>query len=289
MFELTGYILRRRGQPEEALRNLEKSVELDPRNYFTMQQLALSYQLLRRYPEEATMYDRVLTIVPKDVPARAQRALVDLYWKADTKPLHHVIDSILAENPSAISEAADTWFLCALAERDPTAAKQALAALGNSSSFSEGGVRLSPSFGEGLMARLTKDEASALTAFNKARLEQEKIVQAQPDSAPALCVLGLIDAALGHKESALAEARRAVELLPVEKDSVTGGLMIQLFAITAAWTGEKDLAEHQLELAIRAPAAGIVVTYGGLKLLPFWDPLRGDSSFEKTVSSLAPK
>src|SRR6266496_6727033 len=30
--ELTGYILRRRGQQEEALRNLEKAIELDPRN-----------------------------------------------------------------------------------------------------------------------------------------------------------------------------------------------------------------------------------------------------------------
>ena len=149
---------------------------------------------------------------------------------------------------------------------------------------------MSASFGEGLLARVTKDEASALTAFNKARLEQEKIVQAQPDSGPALCVLGLIDAALGHKESALAEGRHAVELLPVEKDSVTGSLMIQLFAITAAWTDDKDLAVQQLELGVRTPAAGIVVTYGGLKLLPFWDPLRGDPRFEKIVQKVvAPK
>ena len=289
VFELTGYILRRRGQSDEAVRNLERSVELDPRNYFIMQQLALSYQLLRRYQEEAAMYDRVLTIVPKDVPTRVQRALVDFYWKADTKPLHDAIDSILAEDPSAIPAAADTWFLCALAERDPTAAKRALAALNHTAAFGEGGVYLSASFGEGLLARVTKDEASARAAFDKARVEQEKILQAQPDSGPALCVLGLIDAALGRKESALAEGRHAVELLPVEKDSVTGSLMIQLFAITAAWTGDKDLAVQQLELGVRTPAAGIVVTYGGLKLLPFWDPLRGDPRFEKIVASLAPK
>src|SRR6266496_538812 len=64
--ELTGYILRRRGQQEEALRNLEKAIELDPRNYFIMQQIALSYQFLRRYPEEAAILDRALTIIPKD-------------------------------------------------------------------------------------------------------------------------------------------------------------------------------------------------------------------------------
>jgi tetratricopeptide (TPR) repeat protein len=289
IFELTGYILRRRGQPEEGARNVEKAIELDPRNYFTMQQLALSYQFLRRYSEEATMLDRALSIIPNEVATRAQRALVDFYWKADTRPLHDTIDSILAGNPGAISKAADTWFLCALAEHDPTAAKEALASLGNSPSFGEAGVYLSPAFGEGLLARMTKDEAGARAAFTKARDQQEKIAQAQPNSGPTICVLGLIDAALGNKQAALEEGRRATELLPVEKDNATGSLLAQFFAVTAAWAGEKDLALKQLEVGIRGPAASIIVTYGGLKLLPFWDPLRGDPRFEKIVASLAPK
>ena len=62
IFELTGYILRRRGQQEEGLRNLERAVELDPRNFDTLQQLAISYQFLRRYPEEAAVLDRALTL-----------------------------------------------------------------------------------------------------------------------------------------------------------------------------------------------------------------------------------
>ena len=93
--------------------------------------------------------------------------------------------------------------------------------------WSDGFINLSRSFGEGLLARMIKDEAKARTAFSKARAEQEKIVQAQPGYAPALCVLGLIDAALGRKEAALEEGRRAIELLPVEKDSMNGSLMIQ--------------------------------------------------------------
>ena len=64
----------------------------------------------------------------------------------------------------------------------------------------------------------------ARSAFTAARAEQEKIVQAQPNYGPALCVLGLIDAALGRKEEALREGRRAVELLPVEKDAINGPL-----------------------------------------------------------------
>jgi TolB-like protein len=289
VFELTGYILRRRGQQEEGLRNLEKAVELDPRNYDIMQQIAISYQILRRYPEEAAILDRALTIIPKDAATKVTRALVDFYWKADTRPLHKEIESILAGDPAAISEVADNWFVCALAERDPTAAERALTSLGDKPWWGENPVILSRSFGEGLLARMMKDEARARTAFSKARAEQEKIVQVQPDYGPALCVLGLIDAALGRKEAALAEGRRAIELLPVEKDSLNGSFMLQYFAVTAAWTGEKDLALQQLEIGLRAPVASQVLSYGALKLLPFWDPLRGDPRFEKIVAELAPK
>jgi TolB-like protein/class 3 adenylate cyclase len=289
IFQLIGFILRRRGQQEEGLRNLERAVELDPRSYDIMQQIGLSYEQLRRYPEQAAILDRALTIIPNDVATECARALVDFYWKADTRPLHETIDSILARNLASISDAADNWFACALAERDPTAAERALAALGDGSCWGDDAINLSRSFGDGWLARLMKDEVKARAAFSKARTEQEKIVQAQPDYGPALCVLGLIDAALGRKDAALEEGRRAIELLPVEKDSVNGSRMIQYFAVTAAWTGEKDLALQQLETGIRAPAASALVSYGGLKLLPFWDPLRGDPRFEKIVSSLAPK
>ena len=287
LFELTGYILRRRGQQEEGLRNLEKALELDPRNYFIMQQIALSYQFLRRYPEEAAILDRALTIVPKDAATKVNRALVDFYWKADTKPLHQAIDSILDGDPGAISQVADSWFVCALAEHDRVAAERALVALGDSPWWVDAAVILSRSFGEGLLPRMMKDEAKAQAAFSKARAEQEKIVQAQPDYGPALCVLGLIDAALGRKEAALEEARRAIELLPVEKDSINGTRMLVYFAIIAAWTGEKDLALQQLELGARAPTPSQALNYGALKLLPFWDSLRGDPRFEKIVDAVS--
>jgi len=125
-----------------------------------------------------------------------------------------------------------------------------------------------------------------LSAFAAARAEQEKLVQAQPDDAAALCVLGLIDAALGRKNEALQEGRRAVELTPIAKDALNGSGILFYFAMIAAWTGEKDLACEQLATAIRLPSP---LTYGNLKLMPFWDPLRGDPRFEKIVASLAPK
>ena len=289
LFELTGYILRRRGQQEEGLQNLERAVELDPRNFYTLQQIGLSYQTLGRFAEAIAALDRALAIMPNNVETRANRGLWNICWKADTRPLHQTIDAILAQGPGAIASAADIWFFCALAERDPAAAERALVAVGDNPCWVDDTIQLSHSFGEGLLARMTKDEARARTAFEAARAQQEKIVQAQPDYGPALCVLGLIDAALGRKDLALDEGRRAIALTPLEKDVSNGSLVLQYFAITAAWAGDKELALQQLEAGLRAPTASLMLSYGALKLFPVWDPLRGDPRFEQIVASLAPK
>jgi hypothetical protein len=96
----------------------------------------------------------------------------------------------------------------------------------------------------------------------------------------------LIDAGLGRKEDALRESRRAVELVQLEKDALNGSDMIHYSAIVAAWVGEKDLALKNLSKAAQLPG---FLSYGRLKLLPWYDPLRGDPRFEKIVNSLAPK
>jgi tetratricopeptide (TPR) repeat protein len=289
LFELTGYILRRRGQQEEALQNLERAVELDPRNFFTLQQIALSYQALRRYPEAIAAFDRAVAIVPDNIETRATRDQHYIFWKADTQPLRQTVDAILAQGPGTIATAADTWFFCALVERNSAAAERALVALGDNPCWNEGIIILSRSFGEGLLARMTGDEARARTAFEAARTQQEKVVQAQPDYGPTLCVLGLIDAALGRKDLALEEGRRAIALTPLEKDLINGSRVLQYFAITAAWAGEKELALQQLEAGLRVPNESPMLSYGALKLHPVWDPLRGDLRFEAIVASLRPK
>jgi TolB-like protein len=161
LFELTGYILRRRGQLEEGLRNLERAVELDPRNLFTLQEIAFTYQLLGRYAESIAAFDRALSIVPDNVETKANRDLYYLFWKGDTRPIHQTIDSILAQGSGAIASTADTWFQCALAERDAAATERALVALGDNPCWAEGAIILSRSFGEGVLARMTKDQARA--------------------------------------------------------------------------------------------------------------------------------
>jgi TolB-like protein/Tfp pilus assembly protein PilF/predicted Ser/Thr protein kinase len=288
IFRLTGYIQRRQGHWEESTRYLERALELDPRNRNTLENLGDSYGGLRRYAEQKSNFDRILAIEPNDLPAKAERAFVEVNWKADTGPLRQLIDDIRATNPAAMPQIADRWLDCALAERDVAAAREALLA-SDEGRLGVDAVLFPRAFVEGVIARMANDEQKAQLAFTAAHAEQEKTVQAQPDYGPAWCVLGVIDAALGRKEDALREGRRAVELLPVEKDSVNGLHMIEHLAMIAAWVGEKDLACEQLAKAIRYPMYPSAVSYGELKLMPWWDALRGEPCFEEIVASLAPK
>src|SRR5205823_8846259 len=63
-----------------------------PRNVFTLTQLTLSYRLLRRYAQEGETWDRILQITPEDLAAASQRAMVELMWHADTRPLHQLFE-----------------------------------------------------------------------------------------------------------------------------------------------------------------------------------------------------
>jgi TolB-like protein/Tfp pilus assembly protein PilF len=285
VLQLMGFILRRQGRWEEATQKLQRTIELDPRNTYTLQQMAWHYLFVRRYAEVKPLLARVLAIEPNRTDTEVFLASVDFHWKADIGPFHQMVDSIRASNPSALPSIADAWLTCALAERDPGAAANAMAAVGDDA-FGDDAVHFSRTFVEGLVARIMKDEGKARSAFTAARSEQEKIVRAQSNYGPPLCVLGLVDAALGRKEEALHEGRRAIELLPVEKDAIRGVAMIKYSAMIAAWAGDNDLACEQLASALRYPSSP---SYGDLKLLPFWDPLRGDPRFERIVASLAPK
>ena len=285
ILELTGYIHRRQGRWDESIQNLERALELDPRNLDTLQQLALSYGDLARYAEEKSVLDRALAIQPNDAATKAMHAIVDLDWRADTRSLHRTIDEIRVKDPAALQSVADSWLICALAERDPAAAASALSEFGENA-LGDGPIQFRRAFLEGIVARMIKDDRKAQSAFAVARAEQEKIVQAQPNYGPPLVLLGLIDAALGRRDEALREGRRAVELLPVEKDAVNGRIMIAYFAMIAAWVGDNAAACEQLNGDIRYTSS---LTYGQLKLMPWWDPLRGDPCFERIVASLAPK
>jgi TolB-like protein/Tfp pilus assembly protein PilF len=283
-FELTGYIDRRQGLWPESARSLQRALKLDPRNAFLLQQIAASYQEFRQFGAMAAALDRALAIAPADLDSRVTRAFVDLEWRADTQPLHRTIDALLAENPQSASDLADQWLYVSLCERDHARAERAVAALPATGISTD--LNFPRSYCAALAARARGDAATAQAAFLAARAEVEKTAREQPDYGPVFTVLGLIDAGLGRKEEAMREGRRGVELLPITKNSIDGGELMKYLGVIYTWCGEKDLALEQIEATLRIPSS---LSYGNLKLHPYWDALRGEPRFEKIVADLAPK
>jgi tetratricopeptide (TPR) repeat protein len=279
VFALAGYIDRRQGRWKELISNLKRALEIDPRNVFILHALSASYKFLRRFTEMGDVLDRTLAIIPADAMVRVARAFVDLDARAETAPLRATIDDVVTEDPNAGEAIADHWFHFALCEGDAAEVTRALAFI-SPEGDTLSNVRMPRNVFEGIAARARGDAVTARAAFTAARAEMEKIVKEQPDYAEALCMLGLIDAGLGRKEEALTEGRRAVELLPLTKDALTGAELMTFLAVIYAWTGEKDLALKELTSLLEIPGH---LSYGQLRLHPSWDPLRGDPRFDKIV------
>jgi predicted Zn-dependent protease len=207
-----------------------------------------------------------------------------LDWKADIKPYQTTLATLIAEDPRIAPDVDSPDY--ALCERTAAAAARTLTSYPRDGVTTEYGVNCPRAYWEGVVARWEGDSAKAQSAFMAARSEVEKLLAKQPDFAAATSLLGVIDAGLGRKAQAIQEGRRACELLPISTDAIGGmGLAVNLAQIYT-WTGEKDRAIEQIAAAERNPNT---LSYGLLKLHPYWDPLRGDPRFEKIVASLAPK
>jgi TolB-like protein/predicted Ser/Thr protein kinase len=278
VFMSMGNIDRLQGRWNESARSFEEALELDPGNLFILRRLALNYLFMRRFAEEAAILDRALALDPKDSGSRVLRASVDLDWRADPKPLHEICEAFMNENPAVTAEWGQSWIELALCERDRALAERALATMPGG--YDMNGLHIPRTLMEGCAGRAFGDDAVARKAFTAARGEVERTVRDQPDYGPPLCVLGLIDAGLGRKEEAIREGRRASELLPVTKDALGGAHIMEYLGVIYAWTGEKDLAIKQIAATLQVPS---LLSYGQLRLHPFWDPLRGDPRFEKLV------
>ena len=288
VYELAGSMDRSQRRWADAIHNLERACELDPRNLPYLINLGSTYLTLHDYDQHIRIMDRIVALHPERRVDRIFRASVEVYRRADTGPWRESIENMLTNEPGSEKDpfVASQRYTLALYGRDWDAAERAAPVLTQKHSLQWSFPELGRDFWVGLIARLKGDETSARAAFMRARAQQEEEIRGLPDDAGLLVDLGLIDAGLGRKEEALNEGRRAMELLSSVKNSYTEPYVRKSFAIICAWTGERELALGQLEALIKIPGS---YTYGNFRLSPMWDPLRGDPRFEKIVASLAPK
>jgi TolB-like protein len=286
IFQFLGLIDRRQGRWDEAIRNLEQAVDLDPRNQFRLGDLQDTYLNLRRYEDAIAVAYRALSLQPRSALLRAGPAWIGVEADANIAPLRATLNTIEAEGPASAAEVADISFPTALRERDPAGAARALANIPSEGYIKEADYPVPRAWFEGLLAKLRQDAPGAHAAFMAARAETEKLVRAQPGNVRPLIAVAFIDAELGDKEKAIREGRTACDMLPPARDAISGVILISDLARIYALTGEKDLALEQLDVVSKLPWGP---SYGALRLDPEWDSLRSDQRFEKIVASLVPK
>lgn len=287
IFEFLGYIDRRQGRWDEAIRNLKHALNLDPRNVQRVRELTFVYASLRKYTEAIAMVNRELALEPGSASQRAFGGWFKFAADGDAVAFRALLNTIEAEGPASAAKVADFSFQLALDERDPAAAARALLGFPSDDEGVWQHTRFAPrAWYEGLLAKLRQDAPAAHSAFTAARAEVEKIVLAQPASAGPLSRLAEIDAELGEKDKAIHEGRAACDMLPIAKDAYDGVDLITNLARVYTLTGEKELALEQLDTVSKLPGGP---SYGELRLDPEWDSLRSDPRFQKIVASLAPK
>ena len=281
----TAMIERRQGNWQESTRHLEQAIALDPCDIAIISELSgANYFVLRRYDDAVKKLDSALAWKPLDFGLGYLRAFVDFAARADLRRWTQLVASKAAEtaDPNDVIVARTDL---ALKERDYHGAEKILAARGGTES-DDNGFFTPREWKQAIIARALGDLPRANAAFLTARKRVAATLQERPDEAKTLIVLGQIDAALGRKEDALREGHRAVELLPVAKDSVNGYHLLVRLAGIYAQVGEIDRALDFLEREIHQPYG---LSFGSLKLDEVWDPLRGHPRFDKIVAALAPK
>ena len=281
IYEWNGHIDRRQNRWPDAVRDFNHAVELDPQNPRILHHAAVTYWALRDYKTFRKLNERIDALHPNE-HHEIGNAFWDISERADTRPLHALLERERIDD----ADISETRLQLALYERDTAAAERALAKL-TDDGFDTRGVgstTFTRAYLKALIARIKGDSTAAAAAFTAARAEQEKTMRAFPDNGPPVVVLGLIDAALGRKEEALREGRRAVELS--EKDYFDFADTIYYYGVICLWVGKHDLAIEQLQASAKMPGG---INYGEIRLDPHWDSLRTDPRFDKIVASLAPK
>jgi TolB-like protein/class 3 adenylate cyclase/Tfp pilus assembly protein PilF len=289
--ESLAYVARRGGEWEQSESFFNQAERLDPRNVHLLTQHALSYLLLRRFPEAQRKLEQVLNITPDDVDTLALKGSIaqaegDLpRASALLAPLHPV-----ADNTAAL----ETQVYQAILERRPdqiiARLKEILATPNPAMGYFNGELR----FWLGWAQQVGGDQAAAQESWEEARSELEPFVKEQSDNYNLMQDLALVEMGLGNKAAALSMAERAMAANPIEKDVVDGPDPIEILARVAAQTGEPDRAIAALQKLLSIPYEGALPTGNApltpalLRLDPMFDPLRNDPRFQKLAASPAP-
>jgi TolB-like protein/Flp pilus assembly protein TadD len=279
-----GAIQRRQGKWAESNANLEKAATLDPKNTDVLINLAISYMAQRDFETADKVLDRVVAASPQSFQARVLKGFLAAQWRGDLSVAEKVISSIPPQTDAdGLMTMARAWLL--ILQRKFPEALQIVQQFRGETLFNTTTAPCPKAFLAGQIYQIQGDEAKARTALEHARVVSDQLLREAPDDPARHGQHGLILAALGQKQEAIAEGKRAVELLPESRDAFDGPLGTTALAEIYAWTGEFDEAVRLLDHLLTVPTHGLTVSM--LKLDPAWDPLRKDPRFQALIDKYA--
>src|SRR5438477_8986373 len=206
-----GAIQRRQGKWTESIANFEKAVALDPKNAGFLYNLGFNYVGLKQYEAADEMFDRALEVAPQSFSSRALKAVIAILWKGDVEAAEKQLALSPVRDANGLVTSTEIWILM-LGRKYSEALREIEQFPGEV--FDAHGRRAPKAFFEGLIYLCQGDKKKAMTALEHARAIAEQLVQESPNDARRRAILGEILAALGQKEAAIAEGKRATELLP---------------------------------------------------------------------------
>jgi eukaryotic-like serine/threonine-protein kinase len=274
------------GRYAEVEPNLVRASELDPRWMRTVKKLISWYCANHQYDAAAKLLDGVLAAGVESDYFRLRKAEIPFETRADTASFRACLSSIPKTGDAGARLTLARWEL-ATWDRNYAEAYAALDEYGKESYLASSMNIVYPrAYFEGVTARAAGDSVRATKSFQEALPIVQKQAIDHPKDPGALYLLAITYARLGQKESALAEGRRMIELVPLEKNHESGAHFQDDLAEIYAWSGEKDLAIQILQNLAKIPLDGF--NYGILKLDPSWDIFRDDPRFNQLINDLAP-
>ena len=280
-----GAIQRRQGKWTESTANLEKAAALDPKNASILINLADNYMALRNFVAADKTIDRAIAIAPESFATVGLKGYLAVAWRGDLSEAQRQFSAIPPEfDPNGLV----TWVRSGMLiwQRKFPEALAVLQKFPGETLITYTTAPVPKAFLEGSIHFLEGDKPRAQIEFEQARVVSEKLLREAPEDPARHAQHGLILAALGQKAEAIAEGKRAVELLPESRDAFDGPQLTASLAQIYAWTGETDEAFRLLDHLLSVPN-GISVSI--FKLDPTWDRLRDDPRFQALIDKYATK
>src|SRR5438105_8454467 len=283
-----GAIQRRQGKWAESTANLEKAVSLNPKDIWPLQNLTFNYAMLRNYDAANKTIDRALAIDPNALEPLEVKSKLVIYGKGDFSVAENAFEAVKSipmtneQKAKITSQRADVFIL----QRKYKEGLQEAESLPDDmlASFSKGlGGKY---YLIGFARQALHDEAGARAAFLKAKSAIEEQLKRSPDAADTHVQLAKVLAYLNEKDSALAEAQHATELLPESKDAFGGPEITNGVAEVHAILGDNGRAIEILDGLLSRPSGA---TVQDLKVNPVWDSLRNDPRFQVLIDKYGAK